>query len=86
MNDPASPPARGGFLRGMALAIGLLIMLGSGLCSAGFLISMIADVFDDSTSNAFGNLATVLGMVAIWGGVPFLFGWLIWRSARGNRA
>jgi len=86
MNDPASAPPDGGFLRGMVMAIGLLIMGGSGLCSAGFLISMISDVFDDGTSDAFGNLATTLGMVAVWGGVPFLFGWLIWRSARGNRA
>ena len=76
------PPAKGGFLRGMAMAIGVLIMGGSGLCSAGFLVSTVADMLTDTAGYRWMDFGMVLGMIAVWGGVPFLFGWLIWRAAR----
>ena len=77
-------PQRSGFLRGMAMAIGVLIMVGSGLCSAGFLISMLSDLGNEGSTRPLESLAMTLGMIAVWGGVPFLFGWLIWRATRRN--
>ena len=81
MTDDENPQGSG-FLRGMAMAIGVLMMVGSGLCSAGFLISMLADLSNENSPRLLENLAMTLGMVAVWGGLPFLFGWLIWRATR----
>jgi hypothetical protein len=75
-------PQGSGFLRGMAMAVGVLMMVGSGLCSAGFLVSMLADLGNEGTTRPLESLAMTLGMVAVWGGLPFLFGWLIWRATR----
>lgn len=82
MNDAEQPQGGRGFLRGMVMAVGFLIMLGSGLCSAGFLVSMVGELFTESSKNVLGDLGMILGMVAVWGGVPFLLGWLIWRASR----
>ena len=75
-------PQGSGFLRGMAMAIGVLMMVDSGLCSAGFLVSMLADLSNENSPRLLESLAMTLGMVAVWGGLPFLFGWLIWRATR----
>ncbi len=85
MPDNQPPPAPGGFLRGMAMAIGVLIMTASGLCSAGFLVNMTVDLLEDGSTHPLADFGTVLGMIAVWGGVPFLVGWAVWRSSRGKR-
>lgn len=77
--------AGGGFLRGMLMTIGFLIMTGSGLCSAGFLVNMVVNLVEDGSDRWLIDLGTVLGMIAVWGGVPFLIGWALWRASRRPR-
>ncbi len=85
MNEQQNQTRGGGFMRGMAMAIGVLIMTASGLCSAGFLVNMTVDLLEDGSTHPLADFGTVLGMIAVWGGVPFLVGWAVWRSSRGKR-
>jgi len=43
---------------------------------------MAADLLDGGSGHAFGDFGMMLGTVAVWGGVPFVVGWGIWRAAR----
>ena len=67
------------------MAAGALVALLSGLCSAAFLLAMVAS----STQGSMGlaGLLGVLSLVAMVGGVPFFaglgliyFGWTIWNG------
>lgn len=75
-------PKGGGFLRGMVMTIGLLIMTASGLCSAGFLANMTISLIEEGSDQPLIDFGTTLAMIAMWGGVPFLAGWGIWRAGR----
>jgi hypothetical protein len=81
MKDDEQARGGGGFLRGMAMTIGVLIMTGSGLCSAGMLVNSFAEMFEDQSSSML-DFGTVLGAVGVYGGVPFVIGWAIWRASR----
>lgn len=71
------------FVGGLLMAIGGVIALLSGLCSAVFVIGMLVELF--SGRGSLGELLSIGLMVLIVGGVPFAIGFGLFVVGRNAR-
>ena len=67
---PRPPPSRWGPLSATLLAIGLLILIPSGLCTGLFGVGAIVDMLTSSSSDGM----SVLSMAVVVGGIPIAIG------------
>lgn len=82
-----SVPHRNGarYLRGLAAAVGALIMIASGLCAAGITVVTFVQMFVDYSGLSLWERLTVVAMTAAACGIPFLIGWALWRLAHRKK-
>ncbi|MBX9608405.1 MAG: hypothetical protein K2Y51_19460 [Gammaproteobacteria bacterium] len=72
------PPRPRSLLRSLVAAVGMLLMTCSGLCSAVVGINSLSEGGD------LDGIATLLGAILVYGGVPFFLGWSLWRAGRSR--
>ncbi|HEV2548929.1 MAG TPA: hypothetical protein VGU20_16425 [Stellaceae bacterium] len=84
MADPHTPPRRSGVTIAL-IAIGLLILVPSGLCSAFFGITFLRDVLT-ATGEAAAYARGFIWLVPMFGGPPIVLGaLLLWLGLRRRR-
>lgn len=76
---PASNAAR--IMGGILYVFGILVMGLSGLCTGIFFIAQVPETLNGSP----GNVLTMLGVIAVVGGIPFAVGFVLFWFGRKMR-